>query len=52
MDAEMGELIRKLPHDVKAGADEGFLKAAVDGNHALMVALASDYLTARLARGT
>jgi DNA repair protein SbcD/Mre11 len=51
LDADIGELIRKLPHDVKAGADEGFLKAAVDGNHALMVALASDYLAARLARG-
>jgi exonuclease SbcD len=51
MDADVGELIRKLPHEVRAGADEGFLKAAVDGNHALMVALASDYLTARLSEG-
>lgn len=49
IESSLGDLIRKLPHDVRAGADDAMLKAAIDGNIAGVIAQAGAYLSARLA---
>ncbi|MDD1520684.1 MULTISPECIES: metallophosphoesterase family protein [Bradyrhizobium] len=46
---ELGDLIRKLPHDIRANADDAVLKAAIDGNIANLIAHGGAYLSARLA---
>jgi DNA repair protein SbcD/Mre11 len=48
-EADIGELVRKLPHEVKAGLEDGILKAAADGDHSQVIERASGYLRARLA---
>ncbi|MGZ5937162.1 MAG: DNA repair exonuclease, partial [Rhizomicrobium sp.] len=47
-DADIGELVRKLPHELKAGLEDSILKAAADGDHSQVIERASRYLTARL----
>ena len=47
--SDLGDLIRKLPHDVRADAEDAVLKAAIDGDIASLIAHAGGYLTARLA---
>ena len=47
--SDLGDLIRKLPHDVRADAEDAVLKAAIDGDTASLIAHAGGYLTARLA---
>lgn len=47
--SDLGELIRKLPHDVRAEADDALLKAAIDGDTATLITHAGRYLAARLA---
>gem|GEM_PF-4675226 len=42
------DLIRKLPHEVRADAEDPVLKAAIDGNAASLLAQAGSYLNARL----
>lgn len=49
--SDLGDLIRKLPHDVRAGAEDAALKAAIDGNIAGLITHAGAYLSARLAAG-
>lgn len=46
-----GELIGKLPHEVRSELENGILKAAVEQDYSQMVIEASRYLTARLANG-
>ena len=46
--SDLGDLIRKLPHDVRADAEDAVLKAAIDGDTASLIAHAGGYLTARL----
>lgn len=46
---EFGDLIRKLPHDVRADSNDAVLKAAVDGNIVDLITHAGAYLSARLA---
>jgi hypothetical protein len=46
---ELGDLVRKLPHDVRTDADDAVLKAAIDGNIANLIAQSGAYLGARLA---
>lgn len=48
--SEFGDLVRKLPHEVKSEFDDPFLKAAIDGDYARLASLAGIYLAARLAR--
>lgn len=48
-ETELGELVRKLPHDIRADADDGMLRAAVSGDYSGLVSEASRYLKARLA---
>ena len=47
--SDLSDLVRKLPHDVRADADDAVLKAAVDGNIASLIAHGGAYLSARLA---
>jgi DNA repair protein SbcD/Mre11 len=47
--SDLGELIRKLPHDVRADGDDALLKAAIDGDTATLITHAGRYLAARLA---
>jgi DNA repair exonuclease SbcCD nuclease subunit len=51
LDADIGELIRKLPHEIKVELDGGILKAAAERNHQQVIERASQNLTARLAEG-
>lgn len=48
--SEFGDLVRKLPHEVRSEFDDPFLKAAIDGDYARLASLAGIYLTARLAK--
>ena len=45
---DLGDLVRKLPHDIRTDADDTVLKAAIDGNIASLIAHGSAYLSARL----
>jgi DNA repair protein SbcD/Mre11 len=47
MEAEVGEFVRKLPHDIRADVEDGILKAATTGDYPALVSEASRYLTAR-----
>jgi DNA repair exonuclease SbcCD nuclease subunit len=46
--ADLGDLIRKLPHEVRADPDDAVLRAAVEGDHAGLIAHVGSYLMARL----
>lgn len=46
--ADVGELVRNLPHEVRIGAEDSVLKAAINGDYAQLIAEASRYLTARI----
>ena len=47
--SDLCDLIRKLPHDIRAGSEDAALKAAIDGNIAGLITHAGAYLSARLA---
>jgi exonuclease SbcD len=47
--SNLGDLIRKLPHDVRADVEDAALKAAIDGDTASLIGHAGAYLVARLA---
>lgn len=46
--SDLGDLIRKLPHEIRADAEDAVLKAAIDGDTASLIAQAGGYLNARL----
>jgi DNA repair protein SbcD/Mre11 len=45
---DLSDLIRKMPHDVRADVEDAVLKAALNGDTASLIAHAGGYLTARL----
>jgi len=45
---DLGDLVRKLPHDIRTGSEDVVLKAAIDGDIAGLLAHAGAYLNARL----
>jgi exonuclease SbcD len=47
--SDLGDLVRKLPHDIRSGSEDAVLKAAIDGDAASLITHAAAYLTARLA---
>ena len=49
LQVDIGELVRKLPHELRADTDDAVLKAAIDGDIARLIDQMSGYLTARLA---
>jgi DNA repair protein SbcD/Mre11 len=51
LDADIGELVRKLPHEIKIELEDGILKAAADRDHQQLISRASQYLAARLSQG-
>jgi hypothetical protein len=46
LDADVGELARRLPHEIRAEADDPLLKAAIGGDYAQMIREVSGYLSA------
>lgn len=48
MKADIGELVRRLPHEVRGGAEDAILKAAINGDYAGLIDQVTDYLTARI----
>jgi exonuclease SbcD len=46
--ADIGEFVRKLPHEVRADTEDAVLKAAIDGDYTGLIKEASGYLTARI----
>ena len=49
LEADIGELVRKLPHELRADSEDAVLKAAIDGDYAGLIGQVSGYLTARIA---
>ncbi|WP_439359940.1 metallophosphoesterase family protein [Bradyrhizobium sp. DASA03007] len=47
--SELGDLVRKLPHDIRAESSDAALKAAIDADIAGVITHAGAYLDARLA---
>ena len=48
LEADIGELVRKLPHELRADSEDAVLKAAIDGDYAGLIGQLSGYLTARI----
>ena len=48
LEADIGELIRKLPHELRADSEDAVLKAAIDSDYAGLIGQVSGYLTARI----
>jgi len=49
LETEIGELMRKLPHEIRSDAEEGILKAAGSGDFPEVISEASGYLAAQIA---
>lgn len=48
LEADLGDLLRKLPHEVRADADRPLIGTAADGDFKQLAAEATSYLTAKL----
>jgi exonuclease SbcD len=48
IDGDIGEMVRRLPQEVRADVEDVVLKAAIDGDHAALIAEVTPYLSARL----
>ena len=48
LEADLGELSRRAPHELRDGADDPFLTAALDGDYSSLAAGLSPILTAHL----
>ena len=48
LEADIGELVRKLPHELRADPDDAVLKVAVDGDYAGLIDHVSGFLVARI----
>ena len=48
LEADIGELVRKLPHELRADPEDAVLKVAVDGNYAGLIDHVSGFLVARI----
>lgn len=49
--ADIGEMVRRLPHEARADVEDVALGAAIDGDHAALIAEVIPYLSARLMAG-
>lgn len=45
---DIGKLVRQLPHEVRGDIEDSVLKAAVEGDYAILIGEVSPYLSARL----
>lgn len=50
-ETDIGEMVRRLPHEARDGVEDTVLKAAMDGDHAALIAAVTPYLSARLMAG-
>ena len=48
LEADIGELVRKLPHELRADPEDAVLKVAVDGDYAELIDQVSGFLVARI----
>ena len=48
LEADIGELVRKLPHELRADPEDAVLKVAVDGDYAGLIDHVSGFLVARI----
>jgi len=48
LESDIGEMIRKLPHEIRDDIDDDLLKAALDGEYAQLMTDVMPFLTARL----
>ena len=51
IETDVGEMVRRLPHEVRADVEDMVLKAAIDGDRAALIAAVTPYLSARLLAG-
>ena len=51
LETDIGEMVRRLPHAVRAHVEDMVLQAAIDGDHAALIAEVTPYLSARLIAG-
>ena len=48
LEADISQLVRKLPHELRADPEDAILKLAVDGDHTGLIDQVSDLLVARI----
>ena len=48
LEADIGELVRKLPHELRADPEDAVLKVAVDGDYTKLIDQVSGFLVARI----
>lgn len=48
LQADVGQLLNKLPHEIRSTTDDAVLKQAISDDYDSMIALLSDYLLARI----
>ena len=48
LEADIGELVRKLPHELRADPEDAVLKAAIDGDYSGLIDQVSSYVAARI----
>lgn len=48
LENDIGELVRKLPHELRVESEDSILNAAIDGEYADLIGLLRGYLTARI----
>jgi len=48
LESDIGELVRKLPHEISNDVDDDILRAALDGEYAQLMTNVMPFLTARL----
>lgn len=48
LEADIGELVRKLPYEIREDAEDGILKAAINGDYTSLIGEASSFLMARI----
>ena len=48
LETDIGQLVRKLPHELRVDSEDAVLKAAIDGDYTGLIDQVSCYLTARI----
>ena len=51
LETDVGGMVRRLPADVRSAVEDTVLKAAIDGDHAALIAGVTPFLSARLLGG-
>jgi hypothetical protein len=51
IEGDIGELVRRLPHEVRTDVDDNLLKSAIAGDYDALIKDVGPYLSARLLAG-